>query len=133
VIKPVVISNLSQPKKGRLWVRDDNGRIKAVSSQADDVVERSASKALAGGLLTQTSVMKKPRAARAPQLSNLERELRELKQVVEALAVRSVVHDHEAQVVDFEGMTLLDADTANQLLDNPGEPNEALSAILALR
>lgn len=133
MIKPVVISNLSQPKKGRLWVRDDNGRIKALSSQADDVVERSASKALAGGLLTQTFVMKKPRAARAPQLSNLERELRELKQVVEALAVRSVVHDHKAQVVDFEGMTLLDANTADQLLDNPGEPNEALSAILALR
>lgn len=133
MIKPVVISNLSQPKKGRLWVRDDNGRIKALSSQAGDIVERSASKALAGGWLTHTFVMKKPRAARAPQLSNLERELRELKLVVEALAIRSVVHDHETQIVDFEGMTLLDANTAYQLLDNPGEPNEALSAILALR
>jgi hypothetical protein len=60
---------------------------------------------LRGAELTQTFVMKKPRAARTPQqLSNLEREPRELKQVVEALAVRSVVHDHEVQVVDFEGL-----------------------------
>ncbi len=34
---------------------------------------------------------------------------------------------------DVEGMTVLDADTAYQLLDNPPEPNEALRRLLSLR
>ncbi|MFT5314857.1 MAG: hypothetical protein ACI9UK_000682 [Candidatus Krumholzibacteriia bacterium] len=113
-----------------------SGRFEALSSIAESVLERRVSKTLTSSVLLQSSGFKKSRIARAPQLSDLERKLRDLQEIVEALAVRSVAHDQEARVadiVDFEGVTLLDANTAYQLLDNPGEPNEALSAILALR
>ncbi|CAI8899308.1 hypothetical protein D3C76_737260 [compost metagenome] len=123
-------------KKAHFDVRLGDDRIVVVSSRASEVVERQAAKAFAGSGLSQSGVYKAPRTPRVPHLQNLERELRDLKKVVDALAVRSVVHDQSAQVsdsVDFEGMTVLDADTAYQLLDNPPEPNQALRNLLALR
>lgn len=128
MIKSAITSTASK-KKGRLVT----GRVEALL-YAEEVIERSVAKTLAGSVLTQAGSFRKVRATRAA--TPLERELRELRQIVDALAVRSVAHDQEARVadiVDFEGITLLDADTAYRLLDNPGEPNEALSAILALR
>lgn len=70
---------------------------------------------------------------RTCRTSNVERELAELKKVVAALAVRSVAHEEKAVDFDVEGITVLDADTAYQLLDNPPEPTEALRNLLALR
>lgn len=114
--------------------RHDDGRFVAVSSLANEVVERQAAKAFAGSALNQTGAHKATRAPRVPHLQNLERELRDLKKVVDALAVRSVVHDQSTpDSIDFEGMTVLDADTAYQMLDNPPEPNKALRNLLALR
>jgi hypothetical protein len=66
----------------------------------------------------------------------MAREIRELKKIIEALAIRSIVYDQPAQFancVDLEGMTVLNAETVSQMLDNPNKPNEALNAILALR
>lgn len=123
-------------KKSPGIARHDDGRFVAVSSRANEVVERQAAKAFAGSALNQTGAYKATRAPRVPHLQNLERELRDLKKVVDALAVRSVVHDQSTQLsdsVDFEGMTVLDADTAYQMLDNPPEPNKALRNLLALR
>lgn len=122
MVKPIALSKLSQVNPAA-----DPELAKAVS-RASDIVERNASKALAG-----SSVSKKSRTVRTPQLSTLERELHELQKVVQALSIRSVIHDQETHFVDPCGMTWLDADTAYSLLDNPGEPNEALNAILALR
>ncbi|AHC34201.1 hypothetical protein C1Y18_09390 [Pseudomonas sp. MPR-R5A] len=70
---------------------------------------------------------------RAMHLSNVERELAELKKVVAALAVRSVVHEEMAFDLDHYGVTVLDVGTAHQLLDTPPEPTEALQKLLALR
>jgi hypothetical protein len=121
-------------KKSPGIARHDDGRFVAVSSLANEVVERQAAKAFAGSALNQTGAYKAPRAPRVPHLQNLERELRDLKKVVDALAVRSVVHDQSTpDSIDFEGMTVLDADTAYQMLDNPPEPNKALRNLLALR
>ncbi|KPB16076.1 hypothetical protein AC519_3787 [Pseudomonas savastanoi] len=52
---------------------------------------------------------------------------------MDALAVRSVAQDHAEASIDMEGMTVLDADLAYQMLENPTEPNEVLRNILALR
>lgn len=128
MIKSAITSTASK-KKGRLVT----GRVE-VLLHAEEVIEKSVVKALAGSGLTQAVSFKRLRATRAA--TPLERELLELRQIVDALAVRSVAHDQEARIadsIDMESMTLLDADTAYHLLDNPGEPNEALSAILALR
>lgn len=123
-------------KKSHFVVRVDDGRTVAVSALASDVVERHAAKALANGVLSQSSAFKPPRAPRVPHLMSMDRDIRELKKAVEALALLSVVHDQSAKLsetVDFEGMTVLDADMAYQLLDNPPEPNDALRNLLALR
>lgn len=118
-------------KKNRIVIHHGDGKVTALLSHADDVVERVVTKALSGNALRQTSV--KVRTARAPHLSTVERELSELKKVVEALAVRSVAQERQAHSFDVEGMTVLDADVAYRLLDNPPEPNEALRNLLALR
>ncbi|MFS2158996.1 hypothetical protein ACCD10_16795 [Pseudomonas sp. Pseusp122] len=122
MVKPIALSKLS-----RVAPAADSELAKVVS-RASDIVERNASKALAG-----SSIPKKPRTVRAPQLSAIERELHELQKVVQALSICSVIHDQETHFVDPYGMTWMDADTAYHLLDNPGEPNEALNEILALR
>lgn len=138
MIKPAVTLPASKEKTRlaflRNFLRQRAGRIEALASDAEVVIVTCARKTLAGGVLTQPSGVRKGRVVRAE--TGVERELRELRQVVDALAVHTVVHDQDsrlADIADMESMTLLDANTAYQLLDNPGEPNEALSAILALR
>jgi hypothetical protein len=118
-------------KKNRIVIQHGDGKVTAILSDADDVVERVVTKALSGNPLRQTSL--KVRTNRAPHLSAVERELSELKKVVEALAVRSVAQERQAYSFDEEGMTVLDADMAYALLDTPPEPNDALRDLLALR
>ena len=125
-------TGLTAGKKTSITIHDKDGGITAFLSNADAVVERHATKSLAGSALGHSGALK-TRSLRAPHLSNLERELAELKMVVAALAVRSVAHEEKAADFDVEGMTVLDADTAYQLLDNPPEPTEALRNLLALR
>ncbi|WP_143497219.1 hypothetical protein [Pseudomonas sp. Irchel s3h17] len=132
--KPVQqkLPRLTAGKKTLIDVHGNNVRITAFLSNADAVVERHATKSLAVSALSQSGGLK-TRSVRAPHLSNVERELAELKKVVAALAVRSVAREEKAIDFDVEGMTVLDADTAYQLLDNPPEPTEALCNLLALR
>ncbi|MBN3967555.1 hypothetical protein IMW75_20050 [Pseudomonas gregormendelii] len=122
-------------KKSPFAVRLDDSRTVAVSALANDIVERHAAKALAGTVRSQSGGFKVTRAPRVPHLIGMERDILELKKAVEALSLLCVVHDQSAQLsdtVDFEGMTVLDADTAFQMLDNPPEPNQALRNLLAL-
>lgn len=112
-----------------IWKR---GKMKALLLTADDVVEEHATKTLASSALSQGWVKTKPRLSRAPHLSEVERELAELRKVVAALAIRSVAHE-DAVNFDIAGVTVLDADTAYQMLDNPPDPTEALRNLLALR
>ncbi|WP_207284019.1 hypothetical protein [Pseudomonas sp. FW300-N2F2] len=112
-------------KNTSITSRSKGGRITALLSNADAVVERHATKSLAWSALCQSGGLK-TRSVRPPHLSNVERELAELKKVVAALAMRSVAHEEKAADFDVEGMTVLDANTAYQLLDNPPEPTEAL-------
>ena len=116
-------------KKGTITLHGKGGMITAYVN-AGTVVEEHATRTLSGSLLSKGTV--RMRVGRAPHLSDMEKELAQLKKVVAALAVKSVVED-EALSFDSEGMTILDADTAYQLLDNPPEPNEALRSLLALR
>lgn len=129
-------NKLKLPKTKRLVIHDDNARLMALSSLADVVVERQVAEALACGVLRQTGRVRAFRGQRDPRLSTMAREIRELKKIVEALVIRSIVYDqsaHFSDCVDLEGMTVLDAETAYELLDNPPKPTEALNAILALR
>lgn len=118
-------------KKTSITVRSKDGKVNAFLSNADAVVERHASKSLAGNAFRSGEL--KPRSVRAPHLSQVERDLAELQKVVAALAVLSVAHEERAASFDTEGMTVLDADTAYQLLDNPPEPTDRLRDLLALR
>ncbi|WP_144930670.1 MULTISPECIES: hypothetical protein [unclassified Pseudomonas] len=124
-------TRLAAGKKTSITIRDKDGRVTAFLSNADAVVERHATQSLAGRILGHG--IPKGRSVRALHLSDVERELAELKRVVAALAVRSVAHEEKALDFDVEGMTRLDADTAYQLLDNPPEPTEALRNLLTLR
>ncbi|MFJ2456531.1 hypothetical protein ACIOWK_33335 [Pseudomonas protegens] len=118
-------------KKSKILIHHGDGTVTAFLSHADDVVERVATNAISGNTLRQTSA--KVRTARTPHLLTVERQLSELKKVVEALAVRSVAQERQAHSFDVEGIAVLDADVAYRLLDNPPEPNEALRNLLALR
>ena len=126
------LTRLAAGKKKSITVRSKDGRISAALLNADVVVERHASKSLASSALSQSGAVKS-HSARAPHLSNIEREIAELRKVVAALAVRSVAHEEKAADFDVEDITVLDADTAYQLLDHPPEPTEALRNLLALR
>ncbi|MDP2746948.1 hypothetical protein [Pseudomonas sp.] len=126
-------TRLTAGKKPSITIHSEDGKITAFLSNADAVVERHATKSLAGSTFSQSWVLNAHRSARAPHLSNVERELAELKRVVAALAVRSVAHEEKAVGFDVEGMTVLDANTAYQLLDTPPEPTEALRNLLVLR
>jgi hypothetical protein len=68
---------------------------------------------------------------RAPHLSDVERELAELRKIVSALAIRSMAHEEKKTLDD--SMTVLDAETAFNLLDNPPEPTDELRDLLNLR
>ncbi len=123
---------LAASKKTSIFIRGKDGKFSAALLNADVVVERHATKSLASSALSQTGAVK-AHAARAPHLSNIERELAELRKVVAALAVRSVAHEEKAADIDAVSITILDADTAYQMLDSPPEPTEALRNLLALR
>jgi hypothetical protein len=110
----------------------DNGSIKAFLLDAEVVIERHVTKTISHSALSQSGETR-TRSVRTPHLSDLGRDLAELKKVVAALAVRSVVHEEQATDFDVQGMTVLDANTAYQMLDNPPEPTEALCNLLALR
>ncbi|KPG99218.1 MULTISPECIES: hypothetical protein [Pseudomonas] len=125
-------ARLAASKKTSIFVRGKDGRISAALLNADVVVERHATKSLASSALSQAGSVK-THSARAPHLSNIERELAELRKVVAALAVRSVAHEEKAADFDVVSITVLDADTAYQLLDSPPEPTEALRNLIALR
>lgn len=67
-------------------------------------------------------------------IAAVQQEIRKLKAQVEELTVRT--QEKEAllvNVVDLEGLTVLDAKTAFDLLDNPPQPNEKLQSLLALQ
>lgn len=106
-----------------------DGNIATFLSNADAMVELHAQKSFKRGALKVPGNLR----SRGSHLSTVERELAELKQLVAALAVRSVAHDEKAADSDRAIMTVLDADTASQLLDNPPEPTETLRNLLALR
>ncbi|MGV8919761.1 MAG: hypothetical protein ACOH2R_18470 [Pseudomonas sp.] len=109
-----------------------DGKVMAFLSIADALVEGHATKSLVSGVLSQSRVLK-IRSVRAPHLSNVKRDLAEFRKLVAALAVRSVAHEKKAVEFVVEGITVLDANTAYQLLDNPPELTEALRNLLALR
>lgn len=50
-----------------------------------------------------------------------------------AAAADIAVQPRHASTLDTEGMTVLEAATAYQLLDNPPEPSDELRRLLALR
>lgn len=118
-------------QKTSMSARGKDEHISALS-KADAVVEQHANKSIADNTLAQHRRLKN-RSARVPHRPTVERELAELKKVVAALAVRSIAHDGKTVAIDAEGMTLLDANTAHQLLDDPAAPTEALRNLLALR
>lgn len=125
-------TRLSSSKKTPLTIRSRDGKILAYLSDVDAVIERHATKSLADKVLAQSATAKH-RSVRAPHLPNVERELAELRKVVAALAVRSAAHEEAPHDFDIEGMTVLDAETAYAMLDNPPEPTEELRKLLALR
>ncbi|MCX5508232.1 hypothetical protein [Pseudomonas sp. BJa3] len=106
--------------------------MEALRITADDLVEDLATKTLSGGTWVTVKIQGRNRPARAPHLSDVERDLSELKKLVAALAVRSVAHA-EITSVASSGMTVLAAEAAEQMLDAPPEPTEALRNLLALR
>ncbi|WP_139211043.1 hypothetical protein [Pseudomonas coleopterorum] len=118
-------------KKESLLDRKGDRSISTRALRADNIVERAATKGVAGSALSQ-SLDAKIRSGRAPQLSTVERQLNELRKVVEALAIRSVAQERSEHSFDEQGILVLDAKTAYQLLDNPPEPTDTLRNILAL-
>lgn len=119
---------IKQPQAKPSKPADEN--VKAVI-HADLVVHLVVAKVLSGNVCRRPSV--RARAARVPRLPAIEQELGELKMIIEALAVRSIAHERQHSPFDVEGLTVLDADVACRLLDNPPEPNAALRNILSLR
>lgn len=67
-------------------------------------------------------------------LAAVQQQIHKLKAQVEELTVQ--MQEKETllvNVVDLEGLTVLDAKTAYDLLDNPPKPNEKLQSLLALQ
>lgn len=126
----------SSNRKRNIMIPFDDDRIITLSSLSDEVVKCHVAKTLAGVGSRRKGRQSCFRAIRAPNLSVMEQEIRELKKVVEALAVRSVMHHQSvqnAENIDLGNMTVLDAEMAHQLLDNPPNPTNTLIALLALR
>ncbi|MNG31852.1 hypothetical protein D3C84_1177310 [compost metagenome] len=66
----------------------------------------------------------------------MQKEIKELQQQMQALMVDIVRTQQEAVVVDLvdlEGLTVMNSDVAREMLDNPPPPNAKLQALLALR
>ena len=70
-----------------------------------------------------------------PSMAAMQKEIQELQQQMQAL-MDSVERTQEAVVVDLvdlEGLTVMNSAVAREMLDNPPPPNAKLQALLALR
>ncbi|AIG02430.1 MULTISPECIES: hypothetical protein [Pseudomonas] len=65
-------------------------------------------------------------------LSAMQKEIKELQQQMQAL-VRSQQEAVVVDLVDLEGLTVMNSAVAREMLDNPPPPNAKLQALLALR
>jgi hypothetical protein len=75
---------------------------------------------------------------RADKLSmnSMQKQIQELQEQVQALVEHDAERAQEAVVVDLidlEGLTVMNSGVAREMLDNPPPPNAKLQALLALR
>ncbi len=78
----------------------------------------------------------KAKPAEKPTMAAMQKEIKELQQQMQALMVDIVRTQQEAVVVDLvdlEGLTVMNSDVAREMLDYPPPPNAKLQALLALR
>jgi hypothetical protein len=71
-----------------------------------------------------------------PSMAAMQKEIKELQQQMQALMDGIVRSQQEAVVVDLvdlEGLTVMNSAVAREMLDNPPPPNAKLQALLALR
>lgn len=71
-----------------------------------------------------------------PSMAAMQKEIKELQQQMQALMDGIVRTQQEAVVVDLvdlEGLTVMNSAVAREMLDNPPPPNAKLQALLALR
>jgi hypothetical protein len=71
-----------------------------------------------------------------PSMVAMQKEIKELQQQMQALLDGIVRCQQEAVVVDLvdlEGLTVMNSTVAREMLDNPPPPNAKLQALLALR
>lgn len=71
-----------------------------------------------------------------PSLALMQNQIEELQEQVLALIEQDIVRTQEAVVVDLvdlEGLTVMNSALASEMLDNPPPPNAKLQALLALR
>lgn len=73
------------------------------------------------------------RPDKAQGLAAMQLKIRKLQEQVEALTAHVEQEAVVVEIVDLEGLTVLDAKTAYELLDNPPKPNAELQALLTLR
>ncbi|KIZ49149.1 hypothetical protein UM91_18245 [Pseudomonas oryzihabitans] len=115
---------------GGVPVKDDVHRLDWVSEW--NVKVKSASR-------RQKSAVKLYHNARfeKAKAGAIHQQLQELQQQVSALVAREVERSAEPAVlvdlVDLEGLTVMDSATARELLDNPPPPNAKLQALLSLK
>lgn len=121
--------------KGQLLVREaSTGRFLTLAFAGDPAAYEGmeTTKAVKSGHYVLRA--KTARREKAHSFAAVERQIRKLQAQVEALTARA--EEKEAlvvDVVDLEGLTVLDAKTAYDLLDNPPQPNAKLQSLLALR
>ena len=71
-----------------------------------------------------------------PSIAAMQMEIQELQQQMKAVMNSVVQRPKEAMVVDLvdlEGLTVMNSAVAHEMLDNPPPPNANLQALLALR
>ena len=71
-----------------------------------------------------------------PSIAAMQMEIQELQQQMKAVMNSVVERPKEAMVVDLvdlEGLTVMNSAVAHEILDNPPPPNANLQALLALR
>ncbi|WP_137808455.1 hypothetical protein [Pseudomonas sp. G(2018)] len=71
-----------------------------------------------------------------PSMAAMQKEIKELQQQMQALMDGIAHNQHEAVVVDLvdlEGLTVINSAVAREMLDNPPPPNAKLQALLTLR
>ncbi|PJK31750.1 hypothetical protein CWC48_30020 [Pseudomonas sp. S10E 269] len=69
-------------------------------------------------------------------MNSMQKQIQELQEHVQALLDHDAERAQEAVVVDLvdlEGLTVMNSDVAREMLDNPPPPNAKLQALLALR